>query len=53
MAKDWQFWAKMGSSCDRNFDANDFLNDHPQYNWLKGYLPDLPNQPWTVLPVKK
>lgn len=53
MAKDWRFWAKMGCSCDRNFDANDFLRDHPQYNWLKEYLPDLPNQPWIVLPAKK
>jgi len=53
MARDWQFWAKWGSSCDRNFDANDFLKEHPQYNRLKGYLPDLPPQPWTILPLKK
>jgi hypothetical protein len=53
MAKEWQFWAKWGSTCDRSFDANDFLTEHPQYNWLKGYLPDLPAQPWTVLPVKR
>ncbi len=53
MAKDWRLWAKWGSSCDRNFDANDFLNEHPQYNWLNGYLPDLTSQPWTVLPAKK
>jgi hypothetical protein len=53
MAKDWQFWAKWGHSCDRSFDANTFLAEHPQYNWMKGYLPDLPAQPWTVLPVKK
>jgi hypothetical protein len=49
-AKDWQFWAKWGSSCDRNFDANEFLTEHPQYSWLKGYLPDLPAQPWTIFP---
>jgi len=52
MVKDWQFWAKWGSACDRSFDANDFLTEHPQYNWQKGYLPDLPAQPWTVLPKK-
>ena len=53
MAKDWQFWAKWGSSCDRNFDANDFLTEHPQFSRLKGYLPDLPAQPWTIFPTKK
>jgi hypothetical protein len=52
MARNWQFWAKWGSSCDRAFDANDFLAEHPQFNWLKGYLPDLPAQPWTILPQK-
>ena len=53
MAKDWQFWAKWGSSCDRNFDANNFLAEHPQFSRLKGYLPDLPAQPWTIFPANK
>jgi len=53
MAKALQFWAKWGSSCDRNFDANEFLKEHPQYNWQKGYLVDLPNQPWKILPLKQ
>ena len=53
MAKNWQFWAKWGSSCDIAFDANDFLQKHTQYDWLKGYLRDLPHQPWTVFPVEE
>ncbi len=53
MAKNWQFWAKWGSSCDITFDANDFLQKHTQYDWLKGYLKDLPAQPWTTFPVKE
>ena len=53
MTKDWQFWAKWGSSCDRAFDANEFLAEHPQFNRLKGYLPDLPAQPWTIFPANK
>lgn len=50
MAKNWQFWAKWGSSCDIGFDAKKFLEEHPQYEWLKGYLKDLPAKPWTIFP---
>jgi hypothetical protein len=50
MAQDWQFWVKWGSSCDRNFSAEQFLERHTQYDWLKGYLRDLPAEPWTILP---
>jgi hypothetical protein len=51
MAKNWQFWAKWGSSCDRNFVAQDFLAQHTQYDWMEGYLKDLPPEPWTVFPL--
>ena len=51
MAKNRQFWAKWGSSCDIGFDANDFLQKHTQFDWLEGYLKDLPRQPWTLLPA--
>lgn len=50
MAKNWRLWAKWGGSCDIGFSAEDFLAEHPQYDWLRGYLPDLPPQPWTVFP---
>jgi hypothetical protein len=50
MVKAWRFWAKWGSSCDTGFSAADFLQKHPQYEWLKDYLPDLPPKPWTVFP---
>lgn len=53
MAGDWKFWAKWGSSCDRDFNADEFLKEHPQYKWLEGYLPNLPPQPWTIMPVKQ
>jgi hypothetical protein len=52
MAKDWQFWAKWGSSCDRNFVAQEFLEKHTQFDWMAGYLKDLPPQPWTVFPIR-
>lgn len=53
MAENWQFWAKWGSSCDIGFDANQFLQRRPQYDWLQGYLTDLPVEPWTIFPVDK
>ena len=53
MAKNWQLWAKWGSSCDIGFDAEKFLEKHTQYDWLKGYLKDLPAEPWTIFPAKE
>jgi hypothetical protein len=53
MAKNWRLWARWGSSCDIGFDAAGFLEKHPQYNWLKGYLADLPARPWTVFPSER
>jgi len=53
MAKAWRLWAKWGGSCDVGFNAAGFLEKHPQYDWLKGYLPDLPPKPWTVFPPEQ
>lgn len=53
MAKNWQFAAKWGSSCDISFDAKKFLETHPQYDWLDGFISDLPAQPWIIVPVAK
>ncbi len=48
MAKNFKLWAKWGSSCDIGFNATEFLEKHPQYEWLNGYLKDLPAKPWTI-----
>lgn len=53
MAKTWRFWAKWGGSCDLGFNAADFLQKHPQYEWLQGYLPDLPPRPWGIFPPEQ
>ena len=53
MAKAWRFWAKWGGSCDTGFNAADFLQKHPQYDWLQGHLPDMPPKPWTVFPPEQ
>jgi hypothetical protein len=48
MAKQMSFIAKWGSACDLPFDANAFLDEHPQYEWMTGLLKDRPTQPWTM-----
>jgi hypothetical protein len=53
MARNWRLWARWGSSCDIGFDAEQFLERHPQYDWLDGYLKDLPAEPWTVFAAEK
>lgn len=53
LAKNWKLWAKWGSSCDIGFDAEEFLEKHPQYEWMEGCLKDLPASPWTLFPLEK
>jgi hypothetical protein len=48
MAKDMSFVARWGSACGTPFDANKFLDAHPQYDWMKNILKDRPSEPWTV-----
>ena len=42
------FWARWGSSCGTAFDAGAFLDAHPQYYWLRGFMDDRPSRNWTV-----
>jgi hypothetical protein len=30
------------------FNSNKFLDEHPQFDWMKGLMKDRPTQPWTV-----
>jgi hypothetical protein len=53
MARNWQLWAKWGGSCDIGFDADKFLEENPQYEWQRGFLKDLPVEPWTRFSFKK
>ena len=53
MAKKWRIWAKWGSPCGIGFNAEKYLEEHPQYEWLKGFLEDIPSESWTVFPLGK
>ena len=53
LAKNFKFYAKWGSPCGLGFDADKYLKRHLQYDWLKGYITNLPSKPWTIFPVNK
>ena len=42
MAKEMHFWAKFGSSCDRDFNVDEFIKTHPKYSKWKKVLIDMP-----------
>lgn len=47
MAKAMSFAARWGSGCGMAFDAKEFLEAHPQFDWMQGVLKSRPSKPWT------
>jgi len=47
MAKRMSFAARWGSACGIPFDAEKFLTEHPQFEWMKDILQSRPSEPWT------
>ncbi len=47
MAESLSFLARWGNSSGLEFKAELFLNEHPQWSYLDGYLYDRPSKPWT------
>jgi hypothetical protein len=48
LAGDLSFWARWGSSSGMPFYADKYFSEHPQWDYLKGYIKDRPTQPWTL-----
>ncbi len=48
MARNLTMTARWGSSSGMPFDAEQFLAEHPQFEYLRGYLPSFPTEPWTT-----
>ena len=48
LAKKMAFAARWGSADGLAFDADQFLRDHAQYDWMTGLLKSRPSQPWTT-----
>ncbi|MFN8240709.1 MAG: C45 family peptidase [Bacteroidales bacterium] len=45
-----RLWAVMGHPCGEAFIASDFLAKHPEYNYMKDVLIDMPSRPWSLFP---
>ena len=43
-----RMWGIFGRADGEPFDADEFMAQHPQWNWQRGYLYDRPSQPWTL-----
>ena len=43
-----RMWGIFGRADGESFDADEFMAQHPQWNWQRGYLYDRPSQPWTL-----
>jgi hypothetical protein len=48
MAAEMKLWAIIGHPCGEPFIAEGFLNAHPEFNYQKEFLRDMPGQIWTV-----
>jgi len=48
LALNMQFWAIMGHPCGEPFDAAGYLQAHPEYDFQKKYLRDMPGEEWVL-----
>jgi hypothetical protein len=48
LASDMNLWAIIGHPCGESFNAKDFLNAHPEFNYQHDFLRDMPGQAWTL-----
>lgn len=46
MAETMSFWGRYGHPDGSIFNAKQFLEAQPQYNWQAGWLQDKPHRPW-------
>ena len=43
-----QLWAAAGRPCTGDFNADSYLARHPEQDWAKGLLRDMPSGPWAI-----
>jgi hypothetical protein len=51
MAKNMSFNLRWGDSCGISFDKNKFCDEHREWAYLRDYLEDRPQQPWTSFSI--
>jgi hypothetical protein len=47
MARRMSIAARWGAACGMPFDAQQFLQEHPQFDWMREILVSRPTEPWT------
>jgi hypothetical protein len=53
MAARMSLTAAAGHACGMHFRAADHLKAHPEFNWQKEYLKDMPSYPWTLFEIAR
>jgi hypothetical protein len=53
MAKNMSFLLRWGNSCGIPFDKNKFCDEQREWAYLREYLEDRPQQPWTIFSIYK
>jgi hypothetical protein len=48
LATDMKLWAIMGHPCGEPFNVKEFLAAHPEFNYQKDFLRDMPGEKWTL-----
>jgi hypothetical protein len=51
LSKEMKLWAIMGHPCGQPFFAKTYLEAHPEYNYEKDFLRDMPGQVWTLFSI--
>lgn len=52
-AERMSFWAAAGHACGLSFKASSYLDAHPEFNWQKDYLRDMPSRPWILVGIER
>jgi hypothetical protein len=47
MVRELSMWAVMGHACGHPFEAAPFLEKHPEFDWQRPFLLDMPSGAWT------
>ena len=53
LASAMKLWARMGRPCGEPFISSEFLKAHPEFNWQKDFLRDMPGEKWTLFEARK
>jgi len=53
MARNMSFSLRWGNSCGMPFDKNKFCDENRVWDYLRPYLEDRPQQPWTTFSITK